>query len=76
MRVFLGITGASGAPYAARLIEVLASSDVELGVSSPPWSKEAAGADWIAEPSTDGRPAGLTRPSARSGWQRNGGDEQ
>ena len=32
MRVFLGITGASGAPYAARLIEVLAVADVELGV--------------------------------------------
>ena len=32
MRVFLGITGASGAPYAARLIEVLAGADVELGV--------------------------------------------
>jgi flavin prenyltransferase len=32
VRVFLGITGASGAPYAARLIEVLARSDVELGI--------------------------------------------
>ena len=32
MRVFLGITGASGAPYAARLVEVLAASDVELGI--------------------------------------------
>lgn len=32
MRVFLGITGASGAPYAARLVEVLARSDVELGI--------------------------------------------
>src|SRR5436189_1373914 len=32
MRVFLGITGASGAPYAARLVEVLAQADVELGV--------------------------------------------
>ena len=32
MRVFLGITGASGAPYAARLVEVLAQSDVELGI--------------------------------------------
>ncbi len=32
MRIFLGITGASGAPYAARLVEVLAASDVELGV--------------------------------------------
>ncbi len=32
MRIFLGITGASGAPYAARLVEVLAAADVELGV--------------------------------------------
>jgi 4-hydroxy-3-polyprenylbenzoate decarboxylase len=32
MRVFLGITGASGAPYAARLLETLAAADVELGV--------------------------------------------
>ena len=31
MRVFLGITGASGAPYAARLVEALAGADVELG---------------------------------------------
>src|SRR6266487_2782122 len=48
---------------------------VRLGVSSPPWSKEAAGADWIEEaPSTDGHRAGLTRPAARSAWRRNGGD--
>jgi 4-hydroxy-3-polyprenylbenzoate decarboxylase len=33
MRVFLGITGASGAPYAARLLEALANADVEVGVS-------------------------------------------
>jgi 4-hydroxy-3-polyprenylbenzoate decarboxylase len=32
LRIFLGITGASGAPYAARLVEVLAAADVELGV--------------------------------------------
>jgi 4-hydroxy-3-polyprenylbenzoate decarboxylase len=32
VRIFLGITGASGAPYAARLIETLAASDVELGI--------------------------------------------
>jgi flavin prenyltransferase len=32
MRVFLGITGASGAAYAARLVEVLAQADVELGI--------------------------------------------
>jgi flavin prenyltransferase len=32
VRVFLGITGASGAPYAARLVDVLAGADVELGI--------------------------------------------
>ncbi|HVM56219.1 MAG TPA: UbiX family flavin prenyltransferase [Gaiellaceae bacterium] len=32
MRVFLGITGASGAPYAARLLEALAARDCEIGV--------------------------------------------
>ena len=32
MRVFLGITGASGAPYAARLVEVLSGTDLELGI--------------------------------------------
>ena len=32
MRVFLGITGASGAPYAARLIRALTVADVELGI--------------------------------------------
>ncbi len=32
MRVFLGITGASGAPYAARLLEALSAADCEIGV--------------------------------------------
>ena len=32
MHVFLGITGASGAPYAARLLEALGAADCELGV--------------------------------------------
>lgn len=32
MRVFLGITGASGAPYAARLVEALAAADYEIGI--------------------------------------------
>ena len=43
MRVFLGITGASGAPYAARLVEVLARSDVELGICA-----SAAGIEVLA----------------------------
>jgi ubiquinol-cytochrome c reductase cytochrome b subunit/menaquinol-cytochrome c reductase cytochrome b subunit len=47
---------------------------IRLGVTSPPWSKEAAGATWVEEePSTDGHRAGLTRPTARSAWRRNGG---
>src|ERR671931_1106935 len=32
VRVFLGITGASGAPYAARLVESLAAAGCELGI--------------------------------------------
>lgn len=32
MRVFVGITGASGAPYAKRLVEVLASGGCEVGL--------------------------------------------
>ena len=32
MNVFLGITGASGAPYAARLLEALSAADCEVGV--------------------------------------------
>ena len=32
MRVFLGVTGASGAPYAARLLEALTDADCEVGV--------------------------------------------
>jgi flavin prenyltransferase len=32
VRVFLGITGASGAPYAARLLEALAAAGCEIGL--------------------------------------------
>jgi flavin prenyltransferase len=34
MRVFLGITGASGAPYAARILEGLAAAECEVGISA------------------------------------------
>jgi flavin prenyltransferase len=33
VRVFLGITGASGAPYAQRLLRALAAADCEVGVT-------------------------------------------
>jgi 3-polyprenyl-4-hydroxybenzoate decarboxylase len=32
MNVFLGITGASGAPYAARLLDALVAADVDVGL--------------------------------------------
>jgi flavin prenyltransferase len=32
VRVFLGITGASGAPYAARLLQALAAAECEVGI--------------------------------------------
>jgi flavin prenyltransferase len=32
MRIFLGVTGASGAPYAARLLEALTAAECEVGV--------------------------------------------
>jgi flavin prenyltransferase len=32
VRIFLGITGASGAPYAAQLVQALVDADVELGI--------------------------------------------
>jgi quinol-cytochrome oxidoreductase complex cytochrome b subunit len=49
---------------------------VRLGVSSPPWSKEAAGGYDVSvdgQVTTNGR-VGLTQPAARSGYRRNGGD--
>jgi len=49
---------------------------VRLGVSSPPWSKEAAGADWVEEQVTTNGRSGLTQPAARSGYRRNGGDHE
>ena len=43
MRVFLGITGASGAPYAARILQGLAAAGCEIGMSA-----SAAGVEVIA----------------------------
>src|SRR3990172_3049574 len=43
MRVFLGITGASGAPYAARLLQALAAAGCEGGLSA-----SAAGVEVLA----------------------------
>src|SRR6266511_3194888 len=47
---------------------------VRLGVSSPPWSKEAAGADWVEDEVTTNGRQGLTRPAARGASRHDGGD--
>ena len=43
MNVFLGVTGASGAPYAARLLRALTESDCEVGLAA-----SAAGVEVLA----------------------------
>ena len=50
MRVFLGITGASGAPYAARLVEALTAADVELGISASSAGIEVLATELYANP--------------------------
>jgi quinol-cytochrome oxidoreductase complex cytochrome b subunit len=40
---------------------------VRLGVTSPPWSKEAAGTGPTADASKNGARSGLTRPGTRKG---------
>src|SRR2546430_13480338 len=50
MRIFLGITGASGAPYAARLVEALTGADVELGVCASAAGIEVLATELYANP--------------------------
>jgi 4-hydroxy-3-polyprenylbenzoate decarboxylase len=50
MHVFLGITGASGAPYAARLLEALASADCEIGVSASSAAVEVIATELYGNP--------------------------
>ena len=50
MRVFVGITGASGAPYAARLVEALSSADVELGICASSAGIEVLATELYANP--------------------------
>jgi 4-hydroxy-3-polyprenylbenzoate decarboxylase len=50
VRVFLGITGASGAPYAARLLEALAAADCEIGVCASSAGVEVMATELWANP--------------------------
>jgi flavin prenyltransferase len=51
VRVFLGITGASGAPYAARLLEALAGAGCEVGLSASAAGIEVLATELYGEPS-------------------------
>src|SRR3982751_1852016 len=50
MHVFLGITGASGAPYAARLLEGLAAADCEIGVCASRAGIEVLATELFGDP--------------------------
>jgi 4-hydroxy-3-polyprenylbenzoate decarboxylase len=51
MRVFLGITGASGAPYAARLLEALVAADCDVGVCISDSGYEVLATELYGDPS-------------------------
>jgi 4-hydroxy-3-polyprenylbenzoate decarboxylase len=50
MRIFLGITGASGAPYAARLLQALAGAGCEVGVSASGAGVEVLATELYGDP--------------------------
>jgi flavin prenyltransferase len=50
MRIFLGITGASGAPYAARLLDALVAAGCEVGVSASSAGVEVLATELYGEP--------------------------
>jgi len=53
MNVFLGITGASGAPYAARLLDALIAADVEVGLCASSAGLEVVATELYGEPDLD-----------------------
>ena len=51
MRVFLGVTGASGAPYAERLLRALAAVDCEVGLCASRSGIEVLATELYSDPS-------------------------
>ena len=51
MRFFLGVTGASGAPYAARILQGLAAADHEVGISASEAGVEVLATELYGDPS-------------------------
>ncbi len=50
MRVFLGVTGASGAPYAARLLESLVGAGCDVGLTVSAAGIQVLGTELYADP--------------------------
>jgi len=53
MNVFLGITGASGAPYAARLLDALVAADVKVGLCASSAGLEVVATELYGDPDLD-----------------------
>jgi 4-hydroxy-3-polyprenylbenzoate decarboxylase len=53
MNVFLGITGASGAPYAARLLDALVAADAEVGLCASSAGLEVVATELYGDPDLD-----------------------
>jgi flavin prenyltransferase len=51
VRVFLGVTGASGAPYAERLLRALAAADCEIGLTASRSGIEVLATELYGDPS-------------------------
>ncbi len=51
MRVFLGVTGASGAPYAVRLLHALAAAECEVGLCASSSGVEVLATELYRDPS-------------------------
>ena len=51
MRVFLGVTGASGAPYAKRLLEALVAVECEVGVCASKAGVQVLATELYRDPS-------------------------
>ena len=66
MRIFLGITGASGAPYAARILQGLTAADCEVGVAASEAGVEVLATELYGDPSLP-RDEVLARFTERAG---------
>ena len=53
MRVFLGVTGASGAPYAERLLRALVAVDCEVGLCASRSGIEVLATELYRDPSLE-----------------------